>query len=85
MFRSLEETGIFPPLAIHMIGVGEETGNLDEMLIKVAESYEDNLRTMVKRIVSLVEPIILLVMGGIVGFIVLSILLAISSITEIPF
>lgn len=83
--RSLEETGVFPPLAVHMIGVGEETGRLDEMLMKVAETYEDNVRTTVKRVVSLVEPLILLVMGGIVGFIVLSILLAISSITEIPF
>jgi general secretion pathway protein F len=83
--RSLEETGVFPPLAVHMIGVGEETGRLDEMLMKVAETYEDNVRTTVKRVVSLVEPLILLVMGGIVGFIVLSILLAISSITDIPF
>lgn len=83
--HSLEETGVFPPLAVHMIGVGEETGKLDEMLMKVAETYEDNVRTTVKRVVSLVEPLILLVMGGIVGFIVLSILLAISSITEIPF
>ena len=81
--KSLEETAIFPPLAIHMIGVGEETGRLDEMLIKVAESYEENVRTAVKRFVSLLEPMILLIMGGVVGFIVLSILLAITSITEI--
>ena len=83
--KSLEETAIFPPLAVHMIGVGEETGRIDEMLIKVAESYEENVRTAVKRFVSLLEPMILLVMGGVVGFIVLSILLAITSITEMPF
>jgi len=83
--KSLEETGIFPPLAVHMIGVGEETGKIDEMLIKVAESYEENVRTAVKRFVSLLEPMILLIMGGVVGFIVLSILLAITSITEMPF
>ena len=83
--KSLEETAVFPPLAVHMIGVGEETGKLDEMLIKVAESYEENVRTTVKRFVSLLEPMILLVMGGVVGFIVLSILLAITSITDIPF
>ncbi len=83
--KSLEETAVFPALAIHMIGVGEETGRLDEMLIKVAESYEENVRTAVKRFVSLLEPLILLVMGGVVGFIVLSILLAITSITEMPF
>ncbi len=85
MSQSLEETGVFPPLAIHMIGVGEETGKLDEMLVKVAETYEENVRTAVKRVVSLIEPLILLVMGGIVGFIVLSILLAITSITEVGF
>ncbi len=83
--KSLEETGVFPPLAVHMIGVGEETGRIDEMLIKVAESYEGNVRTAVKRFVSLLEPMILLIMGGVVGFIVLSILLAVTSITEIPF
>jgi type II secretion system protein F len=83
--RSLEETGVFPPLAIHMIGVGEETGKLDEMLMKVADNYEEAVRTAVRRFVSLLEPLILLIMGGVVGFIVLSILLAITSITEMPF
>ena len=83
--KSLEETTVFPPLAVHMISVGEETGRLDEMLIKVAESYEESVRTAVKRFVSLLEPMILLVMGGVVGFIVLSILLAVTSITDIPF
>jgi type II secretion system protein F len=83
--KSLEETGVFPPLAIHMIGVGEETGKLDEMLMKVADNYEEAVRTAVKRFVSLIEPLILLIMGGVVGFIVLSILLAITSITEMPF
>jgi general secretion pathway protein F len=81
----LEETNIFPPLAVHMIGVGEETGRLDEMLTKVAETYEENVQTTVKRFVSLLEPLIILVMGVIVGFIVISMLLAIFSINEIPF
>ncbi len=83
--KSLEETDAFPPLAVHMIGVGEETGRLDEMLIKVAEAYELNVQTTVKRVVSLLEPLIILIMGGIVFFIVVSILLAILSINEIPF
>ncbi len=83
--KTLEETDVFPPLAVHMIGVGEETGRLDEMLIKVAESYEENVQTALKRFVSLLEPLIILIMGGIVGFIVISMLLAIFSINEIPF
>lgn len=83
--KSLEETGVFPPLAVHMIGVGEETGKLDEMLIKVAETYEENVQNAIKRFVSLLEPLIILIMGVVVGFIVISMLLAIFSINEIPF
>ena len=83
--RTLEETQIFPPLAVHMISVGEETGRIEEMLNKVAGTYEENVQTTVKRFVSLLEPLIILVMGGVVGFIVISMLLAIFSINEIPF
>jgi general secretion pathway protein F len=83
--RTLEETGVFPPLAVHMISVGEETGRIEEMLTKVAETYEEDVQTTVKRFVSLLEPLIILVMGAVVGFIVISMLLAIFSINEIPF
>jgi len=83
--KSLEETGVFPLLAIHMIGVGEETGRLDEMLLKVAQSYEESVQTALKRFVSLLEPLVIVIMGGVVFFIVISILLAIFSINEIPF
>jgi len=83
--KSLAETEVFPPLAIQMIGVGEETGRLDEMLLRVAETYEENVQSSLKRFVSLLEPIIILFMGTVVGFIVISMLLAIFSINEIPF
>jgi general secretion pathway protein F len=83
--RTLEETGVFPPLAVHMISVGEETGRMEEMLSKVAETYEADVQTSVKRFVSLLEPLIILFMGAVVGFIVISMLLAIFSINEIPF
>ena len=82
--KSMDETGVFPPLAIHMINVGEETGTLDQMLIKVAEAYEEGVRTAVKRFVSLLEPLIILVMGGIILFIVVSILWAILSVNDLP-
>lgn len=85
MAKALEETHVFPPLAVHMISVGEETGRLDEMLDKVATSYEENIQTTVKRFVSFLEPLIILVMGAIVGFIVIAMLLAVFSINEIPF
>lgn len=83
--KSLAETEVFPPLAIEMIEVGEETGRLDEMLIRVAETYEENTKNTIKRFISLIEPLIILIMGGVVGFIVISMLLAIFSINEIPF
>jgi general secretion pathway protein F len=83
--KALEETRVFPPLAVHMISVGEETGRLDEMLDKVAASYEEDIQTTVKRLVSFLEPLIILVMGAIVGFIVVAMLLAVFSINEIPF
>jgi general secretion pathway protein F len=83
--KSLEKTEVFPPLAVHMIGVGEETGRLDEMLMKVADTYEENIQNSLKRFVSLLEPMIILIMGAVVGFIVISMLLAIFSINEIPF
>ena len=83
--KAMQESDVFPPLAVHMIGVGEETGRLDEMLNKVAETYEESVQNAVKRFVSLLEPLIILVMGAFVGFIVLSMILAIVSISDVPF
>ncbi len=81
----LSDSNIFPPLAISMIKVGEETGQLDTMLIKVSTTYEKSLRVAIKRFVSLFEPVMILTMGLIIGFIVISMLLAIFSMTELPF
>lgn len=81
----LKESNALPPLAIHMISIGEETGNLEEMLFKVADIYDNEVEISVKKIISLIEPLMILVMGGIVGFIVLSLLTAIFSVNEIPF
>lgn len=85
MARALKEIEIFPALAVHMIEVGEETGKLEEMLHKVANSYEESIQNTTKRLVSLLEPLIILVMGLIIGFIVISMLLAVFSLQEIPF
>ena len=81
----LSDTHVFPPLALSMIKVGEETGQLDSMLIKVASTYEKSLRVAIKRFVSLFEPVVILGMGLIIGFIVISMLMAIFSMTELPF
>jgi type II secretory pathway component PulF len=83
--KPLSSSGYFPSLAIQMITVGEETGRLDEMLLKVAEHYEKIVRSSVKRFIGLLEPAMILIMGLLVGFIVISMLMAIFSINEIPF
>jgi type IV pilus assembly protein PilC len=68
----LAQAPIFPTMVAHMVGVGEETGALDAMLDKVAEFYEDQVEASVKALTSILEPIMIVVIGGIVGFIVVS-------------
>jgi len=76
--------GVFPPMAVHMARVGEETGRLENMLLKVADVYDGRVKTSVKRLLSLLEPFLILLLGLVVGFIVLSMLLAILSISDLP-
>lgn len=83
--RPMSDLRVFPPLAIQMITVGEETGRLDEMLLRVAENYETIVKNMVKRLISFLEPAMILFMGLMVGFIVISMLMAIFSMNEMPF
>ncbi|MCD6352979.1 MAG: type II secretion system F family protein [Proteobacteria bacterium] len=83
--KPLEESGVFPPLSIYMITVGEETGKLNEMLLKVADTYEKEVKNSIKRMISLLEPLLILIMGIGVGFIVFSMLMAIFSVNEIAF
>jgi len=81
----LAQTNAFPQLALSMIKVGEETGQLDVMLLKVAQTYEKSLRTEIRRFMGVLEPAMILIMGAVIGFIVISMLMAIFSITELPF
>jgi len=68
----LAQAPIFPSMVTHMVGVGEETGALDAMLDRVAEFYEEQVEASVKALTSILEPIMIIVIGGIVGFIVIS-------------
>jgi type IV pilus assembly protein PilC len=68
----LAQAPIFPTMVTHMVGVGEETGALDAMLDKVAEFYEDRVDASVKALTSIMEPIMIIVIGSLVGFIVIS-------------
>ncbi len=79
----LRRTGQFPPLAGHLLTVGEETGRLDQMFGRMAAIYETDTRASIKRFTSLFEPLVILVMGVMVGLLVLSILLAITSINDV--
>jgi general secretion pathway protein F len=81
----LSDTKVFPPLALSMIKVGEETGQLDTMLLKVANAYEKSLNIAIKRFVGLLEPIMILTMGLIIAAIIISILMAIFSVVDLPF
>jgi len=79
----LRRTGQFPALAGHLLMVGEETGRLDQMFGRMAEIYEADTRAAIKRFTALFEPLVILIMGILVGALILSMLLAITSINEV--
>jgi len=85
MARPLSESGMFPPLALNMIAVGEETGKLEAMLTEVATYYDQEVKRSTKRMTALLEPALILAMGLIIGVVVISMLLAIFSINDLPF
>jgi general secretion pathway protein F len=79
----LKRSGAFPPLAGHLLAVGEETGRLDHMFSRMADIYESDTKAAIRRFTSLFEPMVILVMGLLVGGLILSMLLAITSINEV--
>jgi general secretion pathway protein F len=81
----LRRTGVFPPLFIHMATVGEETGRLEEMLVRTASIFEREVETSTKGLLSLLEPIIMVFLGVVLGGIIISILWAIFSVYKISF
>jgi general secretion pathway protein F len=79
----LRESGLFPPLVVHMVAVGERSGELEEMLGKAADAYDDEVENAVAALTTILEPLIIVFMGGVVLFIVLSILLPIFELNRI--
>jgi general secretion pathway protein F len=79
----VRKAGVFPPLAAHLLTVGEETGRLDQMFGRMADIYENDTRASIKRFTAVFEPIVILVMGVLVGALILSMLLAITSINDV--
>ncbi len=72
--RPLQESGQFPPLTIQMIKTGEKTGELEEMLIKISDTYDFQVNTEINTLTSLLSPLMIMVMGGVVAFIIFSVI-----------
>ena len=83
MSMALEETGIFSPLVIQMIRVGEESGSLDQMMTELADVYDDEVQTGVKRSLTLLEPALILIMGGAIAVVIIAILMGIMSVNDL--
>lgn len=79
------EAGLFPKLACHMVRVGEETGRLDEMLLDVADIYDKEVQYSLRKMLALLEPMMILTLGVLIAAIIFSILLALLSINELAF
>ena len=84
MVGPLTESGVFPPLALQMIAVGEETGKLEGMLANVADHYDQEVKRSTKRMTSLLEPIAIVSIGLVLGGVIIALLLGIFSIYDLP-
>lgn len=80
MAEPLTETGVFPPMVVQMIGVGEQTGALDQMLNKIADFYEEEVDVAVAAMTSMIEPLMMVLVGGMVGFLLIAMYLPIFDI-----
>jgi type IV pilus assembly protein PilC len=78
----IEKADVFPPMVSHMVSVGEESGQLEAMLTKIADFYETEVDTKVKTLTSLIEPAMIVVVGGMVGFIVIAMYLPLFSLYD---
>ena len=83
MTPPLQKTGVFPPMVIQMIGIGEETGNLDTMLAKIADFYDQEVDVAVKGLTSMMEPLIMVGMGLVIGAIVLAMFMPMFEMSQL--
>jgi general secretion pathway protein F len=79
----LKRSGQFPPMVTHMIAVGEKSGQLENMLENVARAYESDVETRVTTLTSLLEPLMIVILGGIVGFIAMAILMPLIQMNQL--
>ena len=80
--KPLRDNDVFPPMVAHMVSVGEESGQLEQMLEKIADFYDAEVDAKVKALTSLIEPVMIMFVGGIVGFIVIAMYLPIFSLYD---
>ncbi|MBU2887582.1 type II secretion system F family protein [Gilvimarinus agarilyticus] len=81
--QSMADAELFSPMVIQMVRVGEESGQLDQMMLELARVYDDEVSAGVKRSLTLLEPVLILAMGGMIGFIIVAILLGILSVNDL--
>jgi general secretion pathway protein F len=82
LHKAMKQSGEFPPIVTHMVGVGEKSGELEDMLLNVATSYEQQVESRIGQLTALMEPLLIVVMAGAVGFIVISVLLPIFQMNQ---
>jgi general secretion pathway protein F len=79
----LRRSGAFPPMVVHMIAVGERSGQLEQMLENVSRAYESDVETRVATLTSLLEPLMIVILGGVVGFIAMAILMPLIQMNQL--
>jgi general secretion pathway protein F len=79
----LKRSGVFPPIIIHMINVGERSGSLENMLLKASDAYEEDVETSVSALTSILEPLMIVIMGLCVGFVVMAILFPMLEMSQV--
>lgn len=80
--RPLKSSGLFPAMVVHMVSIGEETGNIEEMLENLAVYYEDDVKLATEQVMALIEPMIIIIMGVMVGFLIMAIMQPMLSLYE---
>ncbi|MFN7454102.1 MAG: type II secretion system F family protein, partial [Pseudobdellovibrionaceae bacterium] len=79
----LKKSGQFPPIVIHMVSIGEKTGELEHMLVQVSDAYDFQVRNKVESLTSLMGPVVLIIMGGVIGVIVFAVMMPMFELTNI--
>ena len=78
----LKKSGQFPPIVIHMVNIGEKTGDLENMLVQVSDAYDFQVKNKLESMTGLMGPVVLVIMGGVIGLIVFSVMIPMFELTN---